>query len=316
MEQNNITELLSNLAFFANPGYSSVRFVGCTYYEGKDKLVLRFMYDQSIESLLEALKPKLEAEARNLVRAKLGDTRFAFEYERRFIDAVLLKLKVKKFFADAFPILMGGMRDITVSNQGSTLHINIKLPKQNIEFVKKSRRFIGFQDGLTRDYFATFNFHFDEVEPSAGDEIDLDALTHAVEFAPRVDKTMKLKSDEYYLGQPIKMRPIKIEFLRPSGDSQVVAGAIQNLTRREFTPKNSNAMTQDTHGATEKKPYWTFILNDGKDTVACVFFPTQKTLAKFEKLVDGTTIAAVGIYSERNGRHSMSVRGVHFCELA
>ena len=122
------------------------------------------------------------------------------------------------------------------------------------------------------------------------------------------DKTLLAKNIEYLCGRYINIRPIRIQYLRVSAEEQVTAGTMHFLTRREYKRKSEG-------GEEVVKPYFTFTLNDGIDTLPCVFFPSQKTLAPFEKLVDHTTIAIIGVHDRKNDRLNFRVTGVSFCEM-
>jgi len=128
-----------------------------------------------------------------------------------------------------------------------------------------------------------------------------------------VDKVLPITGLEYFLGTPIKVRPVRIKYLRDSKDFQVTAGAIHFLKKREY---QRDVPTKDGEG-TEKvtKHYWTFLLDDGSDRVQCVFFPNSNTAAKFEKLADRTVVCVTGIHEKKNDRTSFRVTGVSFCEF-
>jgi len=134
----------------------------------------------------------------------------------------------------------------------------------------------------------------------------------------KVDKALAVRNVEYHLGRPIKIRPIKIQYLKISPEEQVTAGTMHFLTRREYIKKTSDAVASPPlqNGETGvAKPYWTFVLNDGESTVNCVFFPTVNTLSKFEMLKDKTAICVIGVHASRNDRTNFRVTGIAFCDM-
>jgi len=128
--------------------------------------------------------------------------------------------------------------------------------------------------------------------------------------AVSTDKAMKVKNIEYLLGRPIKVRPIQIKYLRNTEEEQVIAGTMHFLTKREYKKKDP---LQD--GAEITKTYWTFVIDDGRDRVQCVFFPTDKTRSKFEILVDRTMICASGVRTTRDKYVSFRISGISYCEI-
>jgi hypothetical protein len=125
---------------------------------------------------------------------------------------------------------------------------------------------------------------------------------------------MKVKNVEYFLGKPIKERPIKIEFLRVCPDDQIIAGRINFLAKREYEKKPKPG--EEKPETPEMKPYFTFVLDDGENKQQCVYFPTQNSLSKIDKLIDGIVVTAIGTNTERNGRVSFRVMGLSLCEFA
>jgi len=199
------------------------------------------------------------------------------------------------------------------------------LPAQCIEYVRKSRVIADFMADLRAQNFAEFTIVFSE---KVGGELDhgafggdggLDNEGDENLVPKRVDKTMKIGRIEYYLGVPIKERPIRIEFLKSSPYDQVIAGTVRFLTKREYVKKDAAGSAVvvervNEEGETviveEKRPYWTFVLDDGRDKAQCVFFPNTKTRAKFETIIDGTFVCVVGQNQEKGGRTSFMVRGL------
>ena len=128
----------------------------------------------------------------------------------------------------------------------------------------------------------------------------------------KVDKTLAVKNIEYWLGVPVKIRPVQIKYLRVGRELQVTAGSIHFLKKREYTrdagPNSQSPKT--TH------IYWTFMLDDGTNRLQCVFFPTDKTRAKFEKLTDRTVVCVIGVHDKnKRGDIGFRVSGVSFCEM-
>ena len=128
-------------------------------------------------------------------------------------------------------------------------------------------------------------------------------------LSPKVDKTLKVHGVEYWLGAPVKIRPNKIKYLREGKDEQVTAGTIKFLKKREYKRPDKETGEETT------KSYYTFALDDGENTVQCVFFPTEKTRSKFEKLADKTVVCVVGVYQRRGEFVSLRVNGISFCEM-
>ena len=307
-------EVLENLAFYASTNYRFLRFKHATYHEKEDKLVLSFLYSDSIPyERIEELKPRLEKECKK--RLQSVDCEIVIGFDKTYIDEALLKLSVEKFLKANFSILTLGIApdDIVVARTDDGFLTRIAIPKTSIGFVEKHKLWRDFVENLSSEHFETFTFIFEaKIEESGKKDVSLlkDYLASDDEEV-RVDKTMKVKNVEYYFGKRINERPIKMEHLRASAGQQVIAGKIRNLNRREFVRKARTDDEQD-----ETRAYFVFALDDGRKKADCVFFPNQKTLPMFEKLTDNTTICAIGVYSEnKRGMMSFKIDGVSWCEI-
>ena len=143
----------------------------------------------------------------------------------------------------------------------------------------------------------------------------LEELNESFDISPRYlpsdspDKTLKISEPEYLLGKPVNMRPVKIKYIRVSGDEQVTAGTIFMLKKREYK------RTDKESGEEVVKPYWTFMLDDTESQIGCVFFPSQRTLTKFEKLVERTVVCVTGICENFRDQKNFRVSGISLCEF-
>jgi len=319
MENSGPAEICEYLGFRVSPDYKLVRFDSAVYDDTRNELCLTFLYDESIKNKVESLKSRLESAFRDAIKF---DITTLFEYKSSFIDMERLALLIRVFLKDTFSLLTLDLDsdNIKISENGGTasrvLNAEITLQKNAADYILKSPAYEKFLTRLREDYFCGFNVSIVSKPDSAGldgsiDDIEAYAAATIKFTQTGTDKVRKVSNVEYLLGKPIKERPIKIEFLAVSPDEQVIAGQIGFLTGREYTKKDTG----------EKKPYWTFILDDGERKQNCVFFPNTKTLPKFDMLVQAAklgneiSVCAIGVNDERNGRVNFSVKGISFCDL-
>jgi hypothetical protein len=270
----------------------------------KNTLTANYIYTAEISDLLNKLKPELEKMFCKTVGLQIE---YKFVYTESYIDETVLRLRVMEYLKNTFAVMSGDIKDdsIKIESAANGFNINLYLTQQFADFLTGSKSFANFKQTLEDENFCEFNFYFSIISQAdtADDEIaDSDYLPPDT-VSTGIDKVLRIKNKSYLLGLPIKEKPIKIEYLRVCNDEQITAGEISRLTQREYTRSNG-----------EKKEYYTFLLNDGDDTANCVFFPNKKNIALFEQLTDGTFIAAVGTYSEKNGRKSLNVAGISTAE--
>ena len=297
--------VLENLSFYVSVEYNLVRFKECVYQSQADVLEVTFIYDESIESGISELKKRLEKDFIEFVMKNVGEgTVFIFAYEKRYIDSALFKLKTMRFLNESFSVFSNDFSDDSVEVlEDESFIVNIFLPKQVLNFIAKHRAWPEFMEQIKSDYFIEVSFNLVERKDVESAENYLEELKKLIkeERIVEEDKTMDVGGKiEYYMGQGIKGKPIKIKHLQVRQSDQIIAGHIEGLTRREYTSKKDGS----------KKPFYTFALNDFESQCPCVYFVPGKSLFMFDKLEDGTFVVLVGVNGERNGRVSFVVSGI------
>jgi hypothetical protein len=296
------TEVEEFLCFNADADYSRIKLLSAFFDTEKDTLTANYIYTDDIEDKLPALKPELE---KLFIEAVSLPINIEFVYTKSYIDEMVLRLKITEFLHNKFTAMAGAFEDANVKAElvDNTFTVNLYLSSQFANFLEYSNSWRSFKQKLADENFYEFDF-FVNVVPDTECPAEPEEVYVPKPEAPvaRVDKVYRIKDLSYLFGRPIKERPIKIEFLYPSPDEQVIAGEIEKLTKREYTRKTG-----------EKKPYFTFTLNDGDDSAPCVFFPNKSNLAHFEKLSDGDFVAVIGVFADRNGRRSFNVSGAASC---
>ena len=322
----NPNDICDHLASRVDSDYKFVRFKGCLFNVATDELISTFLYEESIKGKITSLKPRLEQEFKTSVGL---DLQYLFLYKQCYMDSGRLEILLAEFLRNNFSFLTLDLEDEDILvTEGFT--VRLRLTKQAADYIKGSKAWKGFVDDLTQNNFALFNFVFEEKSSINQKELTLEDIEKFAEkqvTANVIDKVFKITDREYLLGTPIKERPIKIEFLKVSPESQVIAGTISFFTKREFTKKNSplerRGGTEGDGVVEQKMPYWTFVLDDGNRKQSCVYFPSSRTeethkknIEKMESLGDGRTICVIGVNDERNGRVNFNVRGISTCALS
>lgn len=246
------------------------------------------------------------------------DCNFIFDYKKAYMDAEELRKQVKAHIAKKYGFISLEMEDgdLQIKTQDNyNYEIVLHLPSHTISFVDLKKPLAEFLDVLHHNYFENFELIVVEKKNCVAKTHETDANQRLKEYLENTDtntysvnKVQKVTGIESYIGKPIYSKPIKLKFAKASVEYQSFAGSIEWLRKKEFVKKEKD-------GSETPKAFWTFALKFGKDIVNCVFFPNQTTYAKFEKLVDGTQVLCGGIYEEYNGRSSLKVRDISFCQV-
>jgi hypothetical protein len=334
------TECEEFLCFNEDADYASVKLLSVLYDRTENTLTANYIYADEIKYKIVRLKPKLEQLFTETVALPLT---YKFTYTRAYMDVTMLKLKIYEFLKNTFAAMSVTVKDdnIQVVQNYENFIVNLYCSRQFADFLQNSKNYAAFIKKLTDENFYGYEFHIN-VLPSATNPAANPANTLAgtpnsalgisgasaasisdntpddepddesdgfcpppVAETARPNKVYNITNKEYLLGQPIKERPIKLAFIKITANEQVVAGEISKMTKREYTRSNG-----------EKRGYWTLALTSDDQTINAVFFPNKKNTALFEKLKDGDFVVVIGIYSEKNGRQSLNISGISYCQPA
>ena len=145
------------LYYHENQDYINLKFLSCTYYQAKQLLVVRYIYNAEIEECLPSLQKRLE----ELFMQRVGlPLKYEFVYKKVFIDPLSLQLEIVSFLRKKYGAMTSDIQDnqVNVEMQGRTWRVMITLPKNLISFLKHSQPWKKFQQDLCDRNFYAFDF--------------------------------------------------------------------------------------------------------------------------------------------------------------
>ncbi len=145
------------LYYNENQSYAYLKFVNCTYYQSKQKLLVRYIYAEEIEAQLPTLKKRLET----LFMQQVGlPIKYEFVYKKVYADLLTLQLEIVSFLHRRLGTLSRGTTDenVQVKLLNNTLQINLFLPMSLIDFLQNSQQWHKFQKDLQNKSFYDFQF--------------------------------------------------------------------------------------------------------------------------------------------------------------
>lgn len=154
------------LYYNENQNYAYLKFVNCTYYQIKQRLVVHYIYAEEIEQQLPTLKKRLET----LFIQQVGlPIKYEFIYKKVYADVLTLQLEIVSFLHRRFGALSRGTTDENVQVQlvNNSLQINLFLPPMLIDFLHNSQQWHKFQQGLKSKCFYDFQFFMNPTEKLA-----------------------------------------------------------------------------------------------------------------------------------------------------
>lgn len=138
--------------------YAYLKFVSCTYYKYRQRLVVRYIYAQEIADRLPVLKKRLE----ELFIKQVGlPIKYDFFYKKVYIDNLVLQLEILNFLRQKFAALTSNIKDddVQVVLDNNTWKINLFLEKSLIDFLANSKQWQKFQRELQDRNFFEFEFY-------------------------------------------------------------------------------------------------------------------------------------------------------------
>lgn len=142
--------------------YAYLKFVSCTYYKSRQRLVVRYIYAEEIADRLPVLKRRLE----ELFIKQVGlPIKYEFCYKKVYIDNLVLQLEILNFLRQKFAALAGNIKDdqVQVVLDHNTWQINLFLAPSLIEFLTHSKQWQKFQSELQDRNFFEFEFYLNPV---------------------------------------------------------------------------------------------------------------------------------------------------------
>lgn len=138
--------------------YAYLKFVSCTYYKLRQRLVVRYIYAEEIVERLPVLKKRLE----ELFIKQVGlPIKYDFVYKKVYIDNLVLQLEILNFLRQKFAALAGNIKDadVQVVLDNNTWKINLFLEQALIDFLTNSKQWQKFQHELQGRNFFEFEFY-------------------------------------------------------------------------------------------------------------------------------------------------------------
>ncbi len=147
------------LYYHENQDYINIKFLSCTYYRAKQRLVVRYIYNAEIEKILPSLQKRLEELFMQQVALPL---KYDFVYRKIYVDALSLQLEIVSFLRKKYGAMANGIQDnqVSVEIQGHACFVKMSLPDNLVRFLKHSQPWKKFKQDLNDRNFFEFEFQF------------------------------------------------------------------------------------------------------------------------------------------------------------
>lgn len=145
------------LYFNENQDYINLKFLSCTYYQAKKRLVVRYIYNAEIEDCLPTLQKRLE----ELFMQQVGlPLQYDFVYRKVFSDALSLQLDIVSFLRKKYGTMTDNVQEnhVSVKLEGDTWRVKMSLPENLVSFLRHSKPWAEFRQDLDDRNIYDFDF--------------------------------------------------------------------------------------------------------------------------------------------------------------
>ncbi len=145
------------LYFNENQDYINLKFLSCTYYQAKKRLVVRYIYNAEIEDCLPTLQKRLE----ELFMQQVGlPLQYDFVYRKVFSDALSLQLDIVSFLRKKYGTMTDNVQEnhVSVTLEGDTWRVKMSLPENLVSFLRHSKPWTEFRQDLADQNIYDFDF--------------------------------------------------------------------------------------------------------------------------------------------------------------
>ncbi len=127
---------------------------------------------------------------------------------------------------------------------------------------------------------------------------------------PDEDKYFSFEIVEKFINEVPEEVALRLDQLKTAGEKIVIAGTIQDIRERTYTPKKAK---QDEEA--KEKTLYNFTIEDYWGKMTCVYFPTQNTTETIKQLKVGDTVAFCGDLDSFNNRWSFKISAIAYAKL-
>lgn len=290
--------MIENLLKEKVNGLDKIKLTEAVLKESENKCYLTFLVNS-------ALDEDVQKECLTLCHNALG-VNVALKFKRAFLDKDKILYVVNQFlkqhYLNIFSMLSEDDLKIEIDDK-----INISLFL--IEDLKLLSERNGFREELKEWLSGEF---FEDVNISLFEkQIDLEksikALEKRFDEPEQTSKATYVKVDEVedYIGEKITRPPVAIYCVKHAEEEICLAGKIRFFQQKSFV--------KERNGEKIERIYFTFVLDDGTESINVTYFPSKATLPKMEKITDGVNVVMFGQVEYFRDKLSFKPKDISLC---
>jgi len=288
----------------SNNAYKNFKLVSVIFEENTLNCTFKFLYKDDITD-------NVRQELTGLISEYLGEEiNIIVKCKKAYVDCDLVKDVLYNFISKNFSSL-----GVNFDKNNISVEINESI---NVSITCNSFQYEHIQgSSIDKEIIAYANtFFFEDFSLN----IILDHEEIVDEFVPAMDidisdnnnlkiKFHKIENLSNYIGE-VNGVPLEISTIKSALENVEVAGTLRFLTEKSFESKR-----KDKEGNAIIRRYFSFVISDNTGRINCVYFPNKADMSKAEGLEEGSNIIVHGDIEDFNGRLSLKVKSIGYCDI-
>lgn len=232
------------------------------------------------------------------------------KFKKSYLDKEFILKEIMLFLKNNYSSVFAYISsdNILIENNNCYINIIINIAKNIIEGINS----IKFTEELTNYLNSRFCAEF-SIKIAITKEVQFEGIIekrlekvleeNVVEKIPRY----KVLEPVMLVGKEFYFEPEYIGNIKNEKPSVILAGKVVNLNKKTFLKK----------GKVEyEKPYYTFLLNEGKNSINVVYFCPKSNEDKMDKLAVGDSLVIMGdVRNGYSGSLTLYARSIALCEI-
>ena len=237
---------------------------------------ITFLYPSTSTELSAAEKKEIILWIKDFLRLEELDLKVKFL--RVFVEEKLILKSIMSFINEKYKLISTYLTEENFKININNIDVVVEVTSsQRIEkYFNENKVTAELAKYLKENYLVEFSVVL-KVDEALVDEVDIENVE--IKTAYRPTQRYKVEIVEELIGTGIMTSPEYLSFITKPKESVVVAGFINKLTRKEFVQKSGK-------NAGQPKSYYTFVLEDEKGKMDCIYFCPKTKVYLMEKLED------------------------------
>ncbi len=243
----------------------------------KDKTcIITFLEPSTIEGLSDAQKMEIVEWLKDLLQ--LEKLQLKVKFMKVYVEERLILKAVKTFFEKKYKVITPYLNDESFKIKITPIDVivDIVVSEKMVDFFNDHKICGELSKYLKSNFLVEFVTNV-TANPEIVDEVDIKNVE--MKTTHKVAKRYNVEIVKEVIGKGILPKPEYLSNIKSTKDSVIVAGFINKFERHEYIAKSGRYLGQ-------ARTFFTFVLEDEKGKMECIYFCGKTNIPVMEKLED------------------------------